>query len=589
MPTARTLYLTAEIFLSALLAGCSHNDATVIDSNSQAGSVASGGSNGTGGTSSVGGASHTTSMTNSGGALGTGGSANKGGTSAVGSPTGGSAGSTGSSASATGGVSLGGTSARPTAGANNNGGSGNLAGAVATGGRISTGGLTQASGASTGGTVTGGQANAMGGAATGGQSCAVGGQGTASFPFPQNRRAANCIYPDAYSNCDALKVYNAWKSDLVTSDGVGSSCSNCQRVKRPAEPGLQTQSTVSEGIGYGMIIAVYMNDQSLLDDLWRYEQAHTWSCQPTQCSASTSTSLMNWYIASDGTVATTANGGQSGNGAATDADEDMAWALVIASKQWGGQGSLSKTYVAYAQQLLNDIWKFEIDTGSQTTNKLLPKNGSSWGNDSCLNISYFAPAYYRAFANVSGQTSNNWNGVVADVYQVISQSLNATNGNQSNGLVPAFSTSAGATANCGVGSPTEPHTYQYDSCRTPFRIGLDACFNDSTDAISYVAKTTSFFSAQGDASKIVDGYQLNGTPNPQYPGGTYNGLSAAFIGPAGVGAMHKQNGQNYQSFVDDVYGLVSQNNLWCGGQYYDESWTMLSMLMMTGNFLDYTK
>jgi hypothetical protein len=63
-------------------------------------------------------------------------------------------------------------------------------------------------------------------------------------------------------------------------------------------------------------------------------------------------------------------------------------------------------------------------------------------------------------------------------------------------------------------------------------------------------------------------------------------LSAAFIGPAGVGAMHSSA---YQSFVDDVYGLVRQNNMWCGGQYYDESWTMLTMLMLTGNFLDYTR
>ena len=45
----------------------------------------------------------------------------------------------------------------------------------------------------------------------------------------------------------------------------------------------------------------------------------------------------------------------------------------------------------------------------------------------------------------------------------------------------------------------------------------------------------------------------------------------------------------FQSFVDDVYDLVRQNNMWCGGQYYDESWTMMSMLMMTGNFLDYTQ
>jgi hypothetical protein len=29
--------------------------------------------------------------------------------------------------------------------------------------------------------------------------------------------------------------------------------------------------------------------------------------------------------------------------------------------------------------------------------------------------------------------------------------------------------------------------------------------------------------------------------------------------------------------------------MWVGGQYYDESWTMLALLMMTGNYIDFTK
>jgi endo-1,4-beta-D-glucanase Y len=335
---------------------------------------------------------------------------------------------------------------------------------------------------------------------------------------------------------------------------------------------------VSEGIGYGMIIAVYMDDQALFDDLWRYELAHTWTYRATPPATGTApTLLMNWYILSDGNVSTAATGGQDGNGAATDADEDMAWALVMADRQWGGQGALSKSYLDTAKQMLGDIWKYEIN------NNRLPKNGSSWGDDTSLNISYFAPAYYRVFSTVSGEA--RWGKDVVDyIYTVIGNNLNATNGNQSNGLVPAFSQANGTQAAVGRGQSPLAFTYQYDSCRTPFRIGLDACWSADARAVSYVGKTSQFFSGIG-ASKIVDGYQLNGTANAQYPS-TYGGLSAAFIGPAGVGAMHAGT---YQSFVNDVYGLVRKNNMWCGGQYYDESWTMMSLLMLTGNFLDYTQ
>jgi endo-1,4-beta-D-glucanase Y len=366
-------------------------------------------------------------------------------------------------------------------------------------------------------------------------------------------------------------VYTAWKADLVTSDGAGGNL----RVKRPAEPGLQQNSTVSEGIGYGMLIAVYMDDQSLFDGLWKYAQAHTWQSCPLGGGGCTQTILMNWYIAADGNTASQNSVGQDGNGAATDADEDMAFALVMADKQWGGQGSLSKGYLDSAKQLLGDIWKYEID------NNRLPKNGSSWGGDDDLNISYFAPAYYRVFAKVTGE--QRWGKDVVDyVYTVIGNNLNDSNGNKNNGLVPAFSKSDGSAANPPQGQSLA-FNYQYDSCRTPFRIGLDACWSSEQRAIDYTSKTSSFFGPLG-AAKIVDGYELNGNPKPQYPD-KYSGLSAAFIGPAGVGAMSSPANQ---SFVSDVWGLLKQNNMWCGGQYYDESWTMMSMLMLSGNFIDYT-
>jgi endo-1,4-beta-D-glucanase Y len=487
----------------------------------------------------------------------------------------------------TGGVANVGSSGQPTlpstgGTASSSGGTSALGGGGAAGSHAGTAATAGKAGSGTGGGASGAGGTSSTAGGTGGMGAAGGmppmlmrgptpPSATSKFPFPQNRQNSACIYPVAYDNEDVKKVYAAWKADLVTSDGAGGNL----RVKRPAEPGLQQNSTVSEGIGYGMLIAVYMDDQSLFDGLWKYEQAHTWQACPMGGGGCTGTALMNWYIAADGNTASQNSVGQDGNGAATDADEDMAFALVMADKQWGGQGSLSKSYLDSAKQLLGDIWKYEID------NNRLPKNGSSWGGDDDLNISYFAPAYYRVFAKVSGE--QRWGKDVVDyVYTVINNNLTDSNGNKNNGLVPAFSKSDGSPANPPQGQSLA-FNYQYDSCRTPFRIGLDACWANEPRAKDYVAKTSSFFGALG-ASKIVDGYELNGSPKPQFPD-KFGGLSAAFIGPAGVGAMSSPANQ---SFVEDVWGLLKQNNMWCGGQYYDESWTMLSMLMLSGNFIDYT-
>lgn len=373
-----------------------------------------------------------------------------------------------------------------------------------------------------------------------------------NFPFPQNRQSSRCSYP-MYENSDVRAAYEWWKSEMVTSDGAGGHL----RVKRmPTDSGLDPGSTVSEGIGYGMLLAVFMNDQPLFDELWKYEQQ--WLSK---------FGLMDWYIKGDGSM-------RLGDGAASDADEDMAYALVMADRQWGGNGSLGDSYLNIAKGQIQKMWDHEIQDG-----KLL-KPGDSWMTPdpwSILNVSYFAPSYYRVFAMVSG--NNGWNDVVTTSYEMLAASLNDQNKNTGNGLVPAWSTSKGAPTDAAFsGAPTH---YQYDSCRTPFRIGIDYCINGEDRAKDYVAKTSQFFSGVG-VSSIVDGYNLDGTPRAQ----NSSGQSAAFIGPATVGAM---SSSSFSSLLEQGYTAVAGHNLLVGGEYYDGSWTVLSLLMLSGNFLDYTQ
>jgi hypothetical protein len=135
-----------------------------------------------------------------------------------------------------------------------------------------------------------------------------------------------------------------------------------------------------------------------------------------------------------------------------------------------------------------------------------------------------------------------------------------------------------------AGAPTN---YQYDSCRTPFRIGMDWCFFGEMRAKDYVAKTSAFFSGIGVAN-IVDGYNLDGTPHAEFQKDAMSQVqSAAFVGPAGVGAM-AMSGDVYQTFLNQAYAAVATRKLLVGGVYYDSSWAVMSLLMMTGNLLDYT-
>jgi len=163
---------------------------------------------------------------------------------------------------------------------------------------------------------------------------------------------------------------------------------------------------------------------------------------------------------------------------------------------------------------------------------------------------------------------------------VLAKSLNQTNGNADNGLVPAWCDVNGAPKVPQNGGATN---YQYDSARIPFRIGLDYCMNGEARAQTYLAKVSQFFAGVG-ASKIVDGYDLNGTPHPD-PDSAPNGpQSAVFVGSAAVGAMHDAK---FQSFVDDAYGLVATGTLLARSSYYNLSWTTLTLAMLTGNLVEY--
>jgi hypothetical protein len=375
----------------------------------------------------------------------------------------------------------------------------------------------------------------------------------ARFPFPQNQRLARCTYPSSANPEAARAAYVRWKRDVVTSDGAGGHL----RVKRPNSPGGEVNSTVSEGVAYGMLIAVAMDDQPLFDSLWKYSQL--WLNEH---------GFMNWYINAAGTM-------PLGTGGATDSDEDIAWALVMADRQWGGAGSVGTGYLELGRAQIERIWQWEVDH----TREDMLMAGDTWGSQVIFNPSYFAPNQYRVFGQVTGKTAE-WNGVIDTGYRILAASLNTASGNATNGLVPAWCDPNGAPKAPSNGGATN---YQYDSARTPFRIGQDFCYSGEPRAAAYLAKVSSFFSGVG-AGNIVDGYDLNGTPHPDPDSSAGGPQSAVFIGAAAVGAMHAAT---YASFIGDAYGRVATGELLARSLYYNLSWTTLTLLMLSGNLVEY--
>jgi hypothetical protein len=132
-------------------------------------------------------------------------------------------------------------------------------------------------------------------------------------------------------------------------------------------------------------------------------------------------------------------------------------------------------------------------------------------------------------------------------------------------------------APAGTGHPTH---HQLDSCRTPFRVAQDYCWFNEPRALAYLEKISAFYAGVG-AANIVEGYNLDGTV---FPGAALH--LAAFVGGAGVGAMAVPSQAKLR---DEAYSALAGWQTLIGGSiYYNESWSMLSLLMMSGRFVDLT-
>ena len=130
-------------------------------------------------------------------------------------------------------------------------------------------------------------------------------------------------------------TWGNWKAKFAVASGT-----NGTRVKAPEAP--HNGRTVSEGQAYGLILAVYMDDQATFDAMWKYKLY--------MCGLAGGKQLMPW--------ATNTNGdGYTDPNSATDADTDMAFALIQASRRWGGiPAGQTLTYAQYATAMLNAIY-----------------------------------------------------------------------------------------------------------------------------------------------------------------------------------------------------------------------------------------
>jgi len=350
------------------------------------------------------------------------------------------------------------------------------------------------------------------------------------FPFPRNGtyRYGTKVSASAMTvtGSEVQAAFGAWKASQLDSSSI------YMRVTfdDPA-------TTVSEGIGYGMLILVYMdnatnNTKGQFDKMWAYY--HKWS---------NIRGVMHWKINGFSSVA-----GQNG---ATDAELDVALALLMAYKQWGDE-----SYLTNAKTLIAAIWNSEVD---KTARRLKP--GDAW--DAFKNPSYISPAAFELFRQVD---SNAWGELIANEYTM----LDANTSKQSSGLPSDWCDAAGNP----VGGNSSLQ-FGYDAIRTPWRLALGYSWFGHPQAKTIEARLLGWIANAPISSKpasIVDGYNLDGSAKGSWNVATYVGA----LGSAGMTDSVKS-----QAWVDGCYTRLRKGA--DGTGYFHSSLKVLYLLHMGGN------
>jgi endo-1,4-beta-D-glucanase Y len=310
--------------------------------------------------------------------------------------------------------------------------------------------------------------------------------------------AGQARLPEAARLDSALSLtWEGIKARSISAYGTGM-------VHRPKSeyPG----DAVSEGQGYGMLLAVLMNDQATFNTIWD-------ATEKSMLAKSGNKAWYDWWRCQDG--GTTCNGPLYKNGPASDADQDIALALFFADSlvkagKWTKHSSpKGDNYATRAQQVLNAIWTDMIDQGRY----LKP---GSWGGAATLNPGYFAPAWYRVFASRDTDKSHDWASVIEQSYQTI-----MANPGASKGLLPDWSDGNGALLASGPGynAYAKGQWLYKDAIRVHWRLIVDWLWFGEPRAKEFLDKAYAFVSDPADANF----FQIDGKPLPDTDPFVFNG------------------------------------------------------------------
>ena len=336
-------------------------------------------------------------------------------------------------------------------------------------------------------------------------------------------------------------------------------------------PDINHDDVRSEGMSYGMMIAVQLDKKAEFDALWNWSRTYMYHDDP----AHPTYGFFSWQIRYDGTAMSELP--------APDGEEYYAMALYFAAGRWGN-GTGIYNYRAQADKLLTDMVHRKPITGmvkgrfagEQTVGKEVNVEHAMilFSPDSRRNHmtdpSYHLPAFYELWARWGPREDRAFWYRAATVSRDFFQRTT----NPQTGLAPNYANFDGTPFASFGGSDA----FRHDAWRTAGNWAVDWSWwaKDPRERV-LSDRTQAFFESKG-MDAYVDQYELDGTALGK-------AHSTGLVSTNAVASLAATNGPRARKFVEALWDAEIPSGRY---RYYDGLLYFMSLLHCSGQFRIWT-
>jgi oligosaccharide reducing-end xylanase len=327
----------------------------------------------------------------------------------------------------------------------------------------------------------------------------------------------------------------------------------------------------TEGLSYGLMVAVQLNKKEVFDKLWRWTRTYM------QHQGGSRDAYFAWSVDVN-------TGKHFSEGSASDGEFYFITSLLFASNRWGNDTGID--YYGEARRILDAMWSKDgtdgvtniINVEHKQITFVPDSNGYNWTDPS-----YHVPAFYEVWAEYANDGREQFYRDCADTSRVFLHRAC----HPITGLNPDYSEFSGEPK---VRWKVMGDAFRYDSWRVPMNIAMDYSWyaKDKEWQKDYAKRFQNFLFCQG-IDTFLDQFNIDGTtPEWILPAGKegYQTLrhSLGLISTAGTASLMGTQAKSWK-FVDKVWNAkLEPYEDGYFDPYYDGLLYLFSFMHLSGNY-----